>query len=85
LAAQKKNPLWQYVFLFAPSFFRNDCNKPTPVTIKPYHMPVSQTRITYLLQQYAADICTRQELLELLEAIDEAKTNEALQDALQTI
>ena len=42
-------------------------------------------RLHYLLEQYAANNCTRQELLELLEAIDEAKQDETLHSSLQSI
>jgi len=42
-------------------------------------------RLHYLLEQYTASNCSRQELLELLQAIDEARQDEALHSSLQTI
>jgi len=48
-------------------------------------MPPSSIRLRYLLQQYAADICTRQELLELLRAIDDSKNDQELEGSLQAI
>lgn len=48
-------------------------------------MPLHTERLTYLLEQYAADRCTRPEWLELLETIREAGTDTGLQDALEKI
>jgi ferric-dicitrate binding protein FerR (iron transport regulator) len=48
-------------------------------------MPVSPTRFHYLLQQYAADNCSKKDLLELFQAIDEAKNDQALEESLQII
>jgi ferric-dicitrate binding protein FerR (iron transport regulator) len=48
-------------------------------------MQISPERLRYLLQQYAADSCTRKELLELLRAVDEAKEDETLENSLQSI
>jgi len=48
-------------------------------------MPVSSTRLRYLLQQYAADSCTRQELVELLRTIDDSKNDQDLESSLQAI
>jgi len=43
------------------------------------------TRLRYLLQQYAADSCTRGELLELLRTIEEAESDQELGNSLQSI
>ena len=48
-------------------------------------MPTSPIRLRYLLQQYAADSCTRQELVELLRAIDDSKNDQDLESSLQAI
>jgi len=48
-------------------------------------MPTSSTRLRYLLQQYAADSCTRQELAELLRAIDDSRNDQDLENSLQAI
>ncbi|MDO6435176.1 FecR family protein [Flavitalea sp. BT771] len=48
-------------------------------------MQISPERLRYLLQQYAADSCTRKELLELLRAVDEGKEDKAIEDSLQAI
>ncbi|HVV07199.1 MAG TPA: FecR domain-containing protein [Puia sp.] len=48
-------------------------------------MPTSPTRLYYLLQRYAADSCTRKELAELLQAIDDAKNDQDLGSSLQAI
>src|SRR5579864_2060612 len=50
-------------------------------------MPILPERLHYLLIQYAANQCTRKELLELLQAIDEARQeqDEVLLTSLQTI
>jgi transmembrane sensor len=48
-------------------------------------MPIHTQRLTYLMQRYATDDCTRRELLELLEMIREAGEDGALHEALETI
>jgi transmembrane sensor len=48
-------------------------------------MSVSSQRLEYLLQQYAANVCTNSELLELLGAIDTASANQELHTALKTV
>jgi len=48
-------------------------------------MPIAQSRLRYLLQQYAADSCTRKELLELFRAIDEAGSDQELEGSLASI
>jgi ferric-dicitrate binding protein FerR (iron transport regulator) len=48
-------------------------------------MPTPPIRLRYLLQQYAADSCTRGELLELLRAIGEAGSDQELENSLQSI
>lgn len=48
-------------------------------------MPTSSTRLRYLLQQYASDSCTRQELAELLRAIDDSGNDRDLEDSLRAI
>ena len=48
-------------------------------------MPLHTERLTYLLERYAADNCTRQEWLELLETIREAGSDPGLHQALEKI
>lgn len=50
-------------------------------------MPILPERLRYLLTQYAANQCTRKELLELLQTIDRAQQeqDEVLLTSLQTI
>ena len=48
-------------------------------------MLTQSARLRYLLEQYAADNCTKKELLELLQAIDDARHDEELQDSLEAI
>jgi len=48
-------------------------------------MQISLERLHYLLQQYAADSCTRKELLELLRAVDAAGSDQDLETSLQSI
>ncbi|MEO6549376.1 MAG: FecR domain-containing protein [Ferruginibacter sp.] len=48
-------------------------------------MPISQTRIEYLLQQYAANNCTKKELLELLEWVNGQNDDADLRNAMQVI
>lgn len=48
-------------------------------------MPISQTRIEYLLQQYAANSCTKKELLELFEWIKLQNDDTGLRNAMQVI
>jgi len=45
-------------------------------------MSTSPEQLQYLLLQYANNNCTRQELLQLLQAMDEAGHNETLHDSL---
>jgi transmembrane sensor len=51
----------------------------------PFNMPAPPERLHYLLHQYAAGNCSRQELLELFQAIGEARQDETLYNSLQTI
>lgn len=48
-------------------------------------MSTHTARLQYLLQQYADNNCTRQELLELLQAMEQAGHDEALHNSLQHI
>lgn len=48
-------------------------------------MSTSPDRLDYLLQQYAANNCTRKELLELLQAIDAAGYDEVLHSTMLNI
>jgi len=48
-------------------------------------MPTSQTRIEYLLQKYAANNCTKKELLELFELINLQDNDADLRNAMQAI
>lgn len=48
-------------------------------------MSTSPEQLHYLLVQYANNNCTRKELLQLLQAIDEAGHDEALHNSLQSI
>ena len=48
-------------------------------------MPTAPDRLHYLLSQYAAGNCTRQELLELFQAISAAPHDEILHNSLQSI
>jgi transmembrane sensor len=48
-------------------------------------MAVEPTRLQYLLQQYANNECTRGELLQLFEAMEEAEHDETLNNWLQEI
>ena len=48
-------------------------------------MPVEPTRLQYLLQQYAANNCTKQEVLELFQAIKDAQDDEALETSLHHV
>lgn len=48
-------------------------------------MPPTQERLQYLMQRYAADECTRQELLELLEVFAAATDDETLHSALESV
>lgn len=48
-------------------------------------MLIPPERLDYLLRQYAAGNCTRQELLELLETIRDAQQDTALNHSLQTL
>jgi len=48
-------------------------------------MPIVPTRLHYLLQQYAADSCTREELKELFGVIGEAEGNPELEGSLRTM
>ena len=48
-------------------------------------MSVEPTRLQYLLQQYANNECTRNELLELMEVIEEAQHDETLHASLQDV
>jgi ferric-dicitrate binding protein FerR (iron transport regulator) len=45
-------------------------------------MSVEPTRLQYLLQQYANNACTRNELLELMEVIEKAQHDETLHTSL---
>lgn len=46
---------------------------------------ISHIRIKYLLNQYAANNCTKKELLELFEWIEKQKDDVSLQDALESL
>lgn len=48
-------------------------------------MAISQTRIEYLLQQYANNNCTRTELLELFEWIEQHNEETSLQNAMEAV
>ena len=48
-------------------------------------MAVTTERLQYLLIQYANEVCTRQELLELLRAIEQGGYDEALQATMDSI
>jgi ferric-dicitrate binding protein FerR (iron transport regulator) len=48
-------------------------------------MAISSTRIEYLLQRYAANNCTKRELLELFEWMQQQNDNTVLQNALQAV
>lgn len=48
-------------------------------------MPLPPTRIEYLLQQYAANNCTKNELLELFKWIDLQNDDTDLQNAMQDV
>lgn len=48
-------------------------------------MAILQKRIEYLLQQYAANNCTKKELLELFEWIKTQNNNTDLQNAMQAV
>jgi ferric-dicitrate binding protein FerR (iron transport regulator) len=48
-------------------------------------MPVEPTRLQYLLQQYAANNCTKQEVIELFQAIKDVHDDEALESSLHHI
>ncbi len=48
-------------------------------------MTAPSPRLEYLLQQYAANACTKAELLELLQAVNLSKNNRELHTALQAL
>jgi transmembrane sensor len=48
-------------------------------------MPVPSTRLQYLLQQYANNNCTQQELLELMESINKNGDNQDLRQGLEGV
>ena len=48
-------------------------------------MPVPSTRLQYLLQQYANNNCTHEELLELMESINKNGDNQDLRQGLEDV
>lgn len=48
-------------------------------------MPIPDTRIKYLLNQYATNNCTKKELLELFEWIESQQDDDKLQDAMEFV